>query len=207
VLTVGLTGGIGSGKSTVAARLAARGAVVVDADAVSRSVVEPGGPAYDAVVERFGRSILLADGRLDRPALAAVVFSDETARTDLNLIMWPVIGAEVLRRVAAAPADGIVIMDVPLIAEGQKLGTGRTYDTVVVVEAPREVRLARLEARGVERADAEARMAVQATDEERRALADFVIDNGGDLDALEAQLDRVWPELVARRDAKDERGS
>jgi dephospho-CoA kinase len=203
VLTVGLTGGIGAGKSTVGRAFGACGAVVVDADVIARGVVEPGGPAYDGVVERFGPSVLLADGRLDRPALAAIVFNDEEARVALNAITWPAIGVEVLRRAAEAPPGSVVVMDVPLIAEGQKLGTGRTYDVVIVVEAPREVRLARLEARGVSRDDAERRMAVQATDEERRALADFVIDNGGDLATVEAQVAAVWDELVRLQAAKN----
>lgn len=198
MLTVGLTGGIGSGKSTVAAGLARRGAVVIDADAISREVVEPGGPAFAAIVERFGPGVVGPDGRLDRPALAAIVFADEDARLALQAITWPVIGAEVLRRAAAAPPDSVVIQDVPLIAEGQKIGTGRVYDLIVVVEAPVAVRLARLEARGVARVDAEARIAVQASDDERRKLADHVISNAGSVADLEPQLDTLWSELKTR---------
>jgi len=200
VLAVGLTGGIGSGKSTVAAGLAARGAVVIDADRIAREIVEPGLPAFAAIVERFGPAVVGADGRLDRPALAAVVFADDEARKALEQITWPVIGAEVLRRVSEAAPDAVVVQDVPLIAEGQKLGTGRTYDVIVVVEAPVPVRLERLVARGLDRADAESRIAVQASDEDRRKLADYVIDNSGDLAALDAQLDAIWSALVARRD-------
>jgi dephospho-CoA kinase len=178
------------------------GAVVVDADAIAREVVEPGGPAYDAVVERFGPAIVLPDGQIDRPALAAVVFNDDAARTDLNTITWPVIGAEVIKRAAAAPEGSVVVLDVPLIAEGQKVGTGRTYDAVIVVEAPKAERLARLEARGMARDDAERRMAIQATDEERRAVADFIVDNSGDLAALEPQVAAIWGEVERLAAAK-----
>lgn len=200
MFVVGLTGGIGSGKSTVAGLLAERGAVVVDADEVAREVVEPGQPAFERLVERFGRSIVGPDGRLDRPALAAIAFDDERARTDLNAITHPAVGDEVTRRVAAAPGDATVVLDVPLLVE---VGRSRVYEMVLVVEAPAEVRLARLEARGVARADAEARMAVQATDEQRRAAADVVIDNGGTLAVLEDRVDAAWAEIQRRRATED----
>jgi len=198
VLLVGLTGGIGSGKSTVAGLLTERGALVIDADAIAREVVEPGMPALAQLIERFGPGIVTADGRLDRPKLAEVAFASEAERKALEAITHPAINAEFMRRMADAPPDGIVVMDVPLLVEAGL----RSYECVLVVEAPRELRLTRLEGRGVARADAEARMAAQATDEERRAVADHLIDNGGDLVALERRLDVVWADLLARAAAK-----
>jgi dephospho-CoA kinase len=195
MLMVGLTGGIGSGKSTVAAMLAARGAVVIDADRIARQVVEPGTPALAALVERFGPEILAADGTLDRPALAERAFANEDSRRELEAITHPAIGAEFLRQVAEAPPDAIVVHDVPLLAESKR---GFEYAAVIVVEAPLELRLARLEARGVDRADALRRIAMQASDEARRALATWVVDNSGDLAHLEAQVDAIWRELQAR---------
>jgi dephospho-CoA kinase len=194
---VGLTGGIGSGKSTVAGLLRAKGATVVDADEVARSVVEPGQPALAALVERFGDGVLDADGRLDRPALAAVAFADEEGRKALGEITWPAIGEEFERQIRDAPEDAVVICDVPLLVES-KAAAARPYVAVVVVEAPLDLRLDRLEIRGVPRDDAERRMAAQATDEERRAVATHVIDNGGDLDALARQVDEVWADLLTR---------
>lgn len=190
---VGLTGGIGSGKSTVAERLAALGAIVIDADRIARQVVEPGTPALARLVERFGADILAADGTLDRARLAAKAFADENSRKDLEDITHPAIAEEFLRQVAAAPAAAVVVHDVPLLAEAKR---PMEYAAVIVVEAPVEVRLERLEARGIPRADAERRMAAQATDAERRKLATWVVDNGGDLGALEAQVDAIWAELA-----------
>jgi len=195
VLLVGLTGGIGSGKSTVAALLQARGAVIVDADAVARAVVEPGAPALAALVDRFGSGILDADGVLDRAALAAVAFADETSREVLEAITHPAINEEFLARVQAAPRDAIVVCDVPLLAESQQ-AQSRGYSVVVVVEAPLEVRLERLAERGIARDDAERRIAAQAGDEERRSLATHVVDNAGDLGRLEQQVDELWAELL-----------
>jgi dephospho-CoA kinase len=195
MLAVGLTGGIGSGKSTVAELLARRGAVVVDADAVAREVVEPGTPALAALVERFGGGILAADGSLDRAALAAVAFADEASRKDLEAITHPAINEEFLRRMLAAPADAVVVCDVPLLAESQA-AQARGYKAVIVVEAPRDVRLERLESRGVPRDDALRRIAAQASDEERRALATHLVDNSGDLAHLERQVDDLWAELL-----------
>jgi dephospho-CoA kinase len=194
-----LTGGIGSGKSTVAALLARRGAVLVDADVIAREVVEPGTPALAALAERFGAGILAPDGFLDRPALARVAFADDESRAALEAITHPAINEEFGRRMRDAPADAIVICDVPLLAESTQ-AQARGYQLVIVVEAPRAVRLERLEARGVARDDAERRMAAQASDEDRRRLATYVIDNRGDLAALEAQVDTVWDDLVRRRD-------
>jgi dephospho-CoA kinase len=192
---VGLTGGIGSGKSTVARMLVDRGAVVVDADAIAREVVEPGTPALAALVEAFGPEIRHADGSLDRAALAARAFITDEDRKRLEAITFPAIGEEFLRQVAAAPADAIVIHDVPLLVESTR---GYDYSAVIVVESPRELRLQRLERRGVDRADAERRMALQATDEDRRAVATWLVDNSANLGHLEDQIAEIWPELVAR---------
>ena len=200
MLLVGLTGGIGSGKSTVAELLAARGAWVVDADAVARAVVEPGTPALAQLVERFGSEILDADGRLDRPALGRIAFADEQSRKDLEGITHPAINHEFLQRITEAPEDAIVVCDVPLLVESTTAGS-RGYKFVIVVEAPRELRFERLEQRGVPRADAEARMAAQATDEERRAVATHVIDNSGDLAHLERQVETVWADLLEQQAA------
>ena len=196
---VALTGGIGSGKSTVAERLARRGAVLVDADAIAREVVEPGTPALAALAARFGDGILAGDGTLDRGALARVAFADDESRAALEGITHPAINDEFTRRLRDAPADAIVICDVPLLVESTQ-ARSRGYELVIVVEAPRDVRLQRLEARGVPRDDAERRMAAQASDEDRRKLATYVIDNGGDLAALEPQVDAVWRDLERRRD-------
>jgi dephospho-CoA kinase len=189
---VGLTGGIGAGKSTVAALLAARGAVVIDADAIAREVVEPGEPALAALAERFGADIIAADGRLDRAALAARAFVDEASKKDLEAITHPAIAARFLQRIADAPEDAIVVHDVPLLVEAKR---GNDYAAVIVVAAPLEVRLTRLEGRGVPRDDARQRIALQASDEERRRVATYVIDNGGDLDGLEPQVDEIWRAL------------
>jgi dephospho-CoA kinase len=189
---VGLTGGIGSGKSTVAAILAKRGAVVVDADAIARMVVEPGMPALAALAEAFGAEILRPDGSLDRAALAERAFVTDESRKQLEAITHPAIGTEFLAQVAAAPPDGIVVHDVPLLVESTR---GFKYGAVIVVEAPMEIRLDRLEARGVPRADAERRIALQATDEQRREVATWVIDNSADHAHLERQIDAIWPKL------------
>jgi dephospho-CoA kinase len=199
MVSVALTGGIGSGKSTVAAMLVQRGAVLIDADAIAREVVEPGQPTLAALVDRFGPGILDEDGRLDRPALAAVAFADDASRADLDGITHPAINEEFVRRIKAAPDDAIVVCDVPLLAESVQ-AQARGYPFVIVVEAPEAVRLARLAQRGVPRADAERRIAAQASDEQRRALATHVIDNGGELVALERQVDTVWADLLRHRD-------
>jgi dephospho-CoA kinase len=194
MVLVGLTGGIGSGKSTVARLLEAQGAVIVDADQVARDVVEPGQPAFAQLVERFGPEVVGPDGRLDRPRLAEIAFASEEGTAALNAITHPAVGDEFLRRMTAAPADGIVVCDVPLLVESETAAS-RGYELVIVVEAPRALRLERLEGRGVPRPDAEARMAKQATDEQRRAVATYVVDNSGDLAHLEAQVDAIWHDL------------
>jgi dephospho-CoA kinase len=203
VLLVGLTGGIGSGKSTVAELLARRGAAVVDADAVAREVVMPGTPALAQLVERFGPEILAGDGTLDRGALAAIAFADESSRKELEAITHPAINEEFLRRMQAAPADAVVVCDVPLLAES-KQAQARGYPVVVVVEAPTEVRLERLEQRGVARGDAQRRIAAQASDDDRRALATHVIDNSADLAHLERQVDALWADLLRIKDEQQE---
>lgn len=201
MLLVGLTGGIGAGKSTVADLLTERGAIVIDGDLIARRVVEPGQPALAAIVERFGPEVLAADGTLDRPALAAKAFGSDEDRKDLEAITHPAIGAEFLREMSEAPPDAIVINDVPLLVEAQKAAE-RGYEYVIVVEAPRDVRLDRLEGRGLERADAEARMAAQATDEQRRAVATHLLDNSGDRSHLESQVDALWTDLTEKAAGK-----
>jgi dephospho-CoA kinase len=195
---VGLTGGVGSGKSTVSALLAGHGAVIIDADRIAREVVEPGTSGYDAVVARFGPDVVAADGGLDRPALAAVVFADEGARADLNAIVHPLVGRRSAEVLAAVPDDAIVVFDVPLLVES---GLVAGYDTVVVVETDEATRLARLAERGLAEADARARMAAQATDEQRRAVATELIDNSGSREALAGQVGALWQRLQARRGA------
>jgi dephospho-CoA kinase len=197
VLLVALTGGIGSGKSTVAGLFGQRGATIVDADAIARWVVEPGQPALAALAVRFGTGILQADGTLDRPALADLAFVDDESRRALEAITHPVIVAEMDRRIAASPDDAVVVVEVQLLVEtwDQRV---REYDVVVVVEASRDVRLARLVDRGMTRDDAERRMAAQASDEQRRAIATHVIENDGDLEALARQVDTVWSDLGAK---------
>lgn len=190
MILVGLTGGIGSGKSTVSARLAARGAVIIDADLVTRDVQQAGSPVVSALAERFGEQILADDGGLDRQVLADIVFGEEGALKDLNRIVHPAVGAEMNRRILAeVHTDHVVILDIPLLTENPRDGlAGR-----IVVDVPTEVQVERLVGqRGFDEADARARISRQATREERLAHADFVIDNTGDLDALDAQLDACW---------------
>jgi dephospho-CoA kinase len=196
---VGLTGGIGSGKSTVAELLVKRGAVVVDADLIARLVVEPGTPALAKLVERFGADILGPDGALDRPKLAEKAFVDDETKRELEAITHPAIAEEFLRQVAAAPEGNIVVHDVPLLAESKRKFP---YDAVIVVETPRDVRIDRLVARGIPREDAERRMLLQASDEDRRSLATWVVDNGAGLDVLEQQVEAIWQELLRRAEDK-----
>ena len=173
--------------------LARRGAVVIDADAIAREVVEPGEPGLAAIVDRFGNGVLDDEGRLNRPKLAALVFDDAAARADLNAIVHPLVAVETARRIAAAPPDAIVVIDVPLLVEAARSG----YDVVVIVEAPETVRLERLVGRGMAPDDARRRMAAQASDADRRKVADVVLDNSGSEDDLERQIDALWAQLTA----------
>jgi dephospho-CoA kinase len=193
VLVVGLTGGIGSGKSTVSALLAERGAVVVDADLIAREVVEPGQSALAAIVERFGASVLGADGTLDRPALGSIVFADDAARVDLERITHPAIRDRMMQRLGElSSTEEIVILDVPLLVESAKKGN-RLAQQVIVVDCPEEVAIARLvDQRGMDADDARQRISAQVSREERLALADFVIDNSGSRDELSEQIEACW---------------
>lgn len=190
MLVVGLTGGIGSGKSTVSVMLAAKGAVIVDADAIVHEVQAPGGPAFQPIVDRFGPGVVAADGTLDRPALAAIVFADPTARADIEAITWPIVGQVIFDRMAAeADTDHVVVLDVPLLVESGRDNTAG----VIVVDCPVEIAVARAVARGpASETDVRKRIAAQVTREERLAKADFVIDNAGDRGHLDAEVDRAW---------------
>lgn len=194
MITVGLTGGIGSGKSTVAGLLTSYGAVVVDADVLAREAVAPGTRGLARVVEEFGPGVLAADGSLDRPRLAALVFGDPERLAVLNAIVHPYVDARRAELTAGAPPDSVVVLDVPLLVEN-----GLTdYDVIVVVDASAATQLHRLvEARGIDESQARARMAVQAGREERLAVADVVIDNDGDLANLQQQVERLWERLNA----------
>jgi dephospho-CoA kinase len=191
-----LAGGVGSGKSTVGRMLAERGAVVIDADAVAREVVEPGTPGLAAIVERFGAGVLQSDGSLDRAGLAAVVFADTQALADLNAITHPLVRTRSDQLFAAVPADRICVYEVPLLVEGGPVRT-QEFDLVVVVETPMPLRLARLADRGLAPDQARARIAAQASDEQRRAVADEVVSNDGTLAELETEVDALWARIQA----------
>ncbi len=200
MLRVGLTGGIGSGKSEVSRRLAARGAVVVDADKIAREVVEPGTPGLAEIVEAFGEDVIRPDGTLDRERLGAIVFADAEKLKVLNGIVHPKVGERSEQLQREAPDDAVVVYDVPLLAENN---LAPLYDVVIVVDTPDEVRLERLlRFRGMQGADARARIAAQASREDRLRIADIVIRNAGSLDDLDAQVDKVWQDLSARVSAK-----
>lgn len=199
-LDVGLTGGIGSGKSEVLKRLRQRGATVVDADLAARVVVEPGTEGFEEVVKEFGPEVVGPDGALDRARLGAIVFADPERRAALNAIVHPRVGALMAQWAGSAPPGGIVVYDIPLLVEG---GADRGYAAVIVVDADDEVRFERLLAhRGMSREDAAARMAAQASREDRLAAADYVIANNGSLADLDQETDRVWSELVTLRDSR-----
>ncbi|RII18427.1 Dephospho-CoA kinase [Streptomyces sp. YIM 130001] len=194
MLKVGLTGGIGAGKSEVSGLLDSYGAVLVDADRIAREVVEPGTPGLAAVVEAFGDDILTPEGALDRPRLGSVVFADPEQLAVLNGIVHPLVGARSAELEAAAPQNAVVVHDVPLLAEN---GLAPLYDLVIVVDASPDTQLHRLvRLRGMSEQDARARMAAQADREKRLAVADVVIDNDGPLEALEPQVRAVWEDLV-----------
>jgi dephospho-CoA kinase len=204
MILVGLTGGIGSGKSTVSELLAVKGAVIVDADAIVRQVQEPGRPVLAAIAERFGPRVLTAEGALDRAGLAALVFNDAEALKALNGIVHPAVRAEMRRQVQEQRhTDRVVVMDVPLMVEGGR----RRYNVggVVVVDVPVEVAVDRLvRFRAMDETDARARIGRQVSREERLAVADRVIDNSGDREALAVQVDEVWDWIATLPPAPDE---
>jgi dephospho-CoA kinase len=196
VIRIGLTGGIGSGKSEVARLLSSYGALVIDADALAREAVAPGTPGLARVAEEFGREVLRPDGSLDRARLGSVVFADPERLAALNAIVHPYVGRRSAELMAQAPEDAVVVYDVPLLVENH---LESAYDVVVVVDASAGTQLARLvEQRGMTVSDARARMAAQATREQRRAVADVVIDNDGDLATLQGQVRRLWEDLRGR---------
>src|SRR5882757_6194597 len=194
-MRVGLTGGLGAGKSTVSALLAEHGAVVIDADAIAREVVRGGMPGFAAVVERFGPGIVGRDGELDRARLAEIVFADDAARNDLNGIIHPLVGERSRQLMTDVPDDAIVVYDVPLLVENNGAGG---FDVVVVVEADLATRLRRLETRGLPESQARARMAAQASDEQRRAVADEVLHNDGSRQELAEDVGALWGRLSQR---------
>ena len=190
VLLVALTGGIGSGKSAVGRRLAARGAVLIDADAIVHELQRAGAPLLDLLADRFGEGIIRPDGSLDRAGLAAVAFHDDHALADLEAIVHPAVRAEIARRIEAERGtDSVVVLDTPLL----KVASEHDFAAVVVVDVPIEVAVQRLvQQRGMDEADVRARMAKQPSRDERITLADRVVDNSGDEDALDAEVDALW---------------
>jgi dephospho-CoA kinase len=202
MLRVGLTGGIGSGKSAVAERLAARGAVLLDGDKAARAIVEPGTPGLALIADAFGPGVLQPDGSLDRAGLAKIVFADSGALATLNAITHPLIHEHMEAAEEAAVADRgpdvVVVHDVPLLAEGQRAAG---FSLVIVVDVPPELQVTRLAGRGLPEDQARARMAAQATRADRLAVADIVIDNSGTREDLDRRVDEVWAELRARATA------
>ena len=193
-MRVGLTGGIASGKSTVSAILAELGAVVIDADKLAREVVEKGTPGLAAVVEAFGDDLLTADGDLDRPAMGALVFNDEAKRRVLEGIVHPLVFERIVALEEGAPADAVVVHDIPLLAES---GRADTFDAVIVVDAPPETQVERmLRDRGWTREDAESRIASQASREDRLAIATYVVDNTGSLEDLRRRIEQIYVDLT-----------
>jgi dephospho-CoA kinase len=192
VIVVGLTGGIGAGKSTVSAMLAERGAVIVDADQIARDLQVPGAPLLDAMAERFGDHIIDANGALDRAAVAAIVFSDEQALKDLNGIVHPAMQAEIQAQIDAHDGtDRVVVLDFPLLGENPRKGLAAT----IVVDVPTDVAVERAVARGMDEHDVRNRIDSQISRGQRLEVATHVIDNSGDLDALERQVDETWAEI------------
>ena len=193
---VGLTGGIASGKSSVSAILAELGAVVIDADLLAREVVARGTPGLEAVVAEFGPELLTAEGDLDRPAMGALVFGDADARKRLEAIVHPLVHARSAELEAEAGDHAVVVHDIPLLAE---VGRAGSFDEVVVVDAPAELQVARMvEERGWTREDAEARIAAQATREDRLAIATYVVDNTGTLADLRTRVEEIYAAIAAR---------
>ena len=193
---IGLTGGIGSGKSTVASLLLEHGAIVIDADAIARELVEPGQPALDALVAEFGPGVLTPVGTLSRGELAKLAFSDPEATKRLNAIMHPLIGEESARRIQAAPESAVVVYDMPLLVETNQRDL---VDLVVVVDVPEQLQIERaVSLRGLDQGDVERRMQAQVSRDERLAIADYVIDNSGSLDELKASVAGLWADLKLR---------
>lgn len=205
MILLGLTGGIGSGKSTVSALLAARGAVIIDADAITRELQAPGAPLLAELAATFGDSIIAADGSLDRPALAAIAFSDPEALKALNAIVHPAVAREMDRRLGEQRGtDNVVVLDIPLLAENPRKG----LSGVIVVDVPVETAVGRLvEQRGMTAEDAHARIAKQASREQRAAIADRIIDNSGTLAELERSVDEVWEWARRLPPAADDAGA
>jgi len=196
-LRVGLTGGIASGKSTVSAILRELGAVVIDADQLAREVVEQGTPGLAAVVEEFGPDLLTPDGDLDRAAMGALVFGDESARRRLEAIVHPLVFERIVDLESHAPAGAVIVHDIPLLAES---GRADTFDAVIVVDAPQDVQVARMVGdRGWTEADALSRIAAQATPEDRRAIATYLVDNVGTMEELRAQVEKIYADLTNPR--------
>ena len=194
-MRVGLTGGVASGKSTVAALLAERGAVVVDSDVLAREVVEPGTPGLAAVVEAFGPEVLTADGTLDRPALGHEIFGDPEARRRLEAILHPLIRARAAEMEAAAPPGSVVVHDIPLLVE---TGQADGFDAVVVVDVPEALQLERMvRDRGMSEGDARARIAAQASREQRRSVATYLVENTGTREDLRDRVTEVFDRLVS----------
>ncbi|MGC0364302.1 dephospho-CoA kinase [Rhodococcus sp. 27YEA15] len=190
MLRIGLTGGIGAGKSTVSKILAELGAVIVDADVIAREVVEPGSPGLAALVDAFGDAILSEDGSLDRPALASIAFADDTSRATLNAIVHPLVGARTMELISQAPADSILVQDIPLLVEGSM---APMFNLVVIVYVDAHERVRRLvELRGMPESDARARIAAQADDDQRRAVADVWLDNSGEPGAIDDAVRELW---------------
>lgn len=205
MILLGLTGGIGSGKSTVSALLAARGAVIIDADAITRELQAPGAPLLAELAAKFGGSIIAVDGSLDRPALAAIAFSDPEALKALNAIVHPAVAAEMDRRLTEQRnTDNVVVLDIPLLAENPRKG----LSGIVVVDVPVETAVSRLvDQRGMTAEDAHARIAKQASREQRAAIADRIIDNSGTLAELERSVDEVWAWAQGLPPAADDAGA
>jgi dephospho-CoA kinase len=196
MLLVGLTGGLGSGKSTVAGMLAAKGAVILDADEFAREAVDVGTPGLKEVVSRFGPRVLQPGGALDRAALAAIVFSDEQARRDLEAIVHPAVRRLFEQGIAAnSGTDNVVVIASPLLVE---MGMHEMCDVVVVLDLDEETQVARAVERGMQEADARARIAAQGSRARRASAADILVDNGGSLEALRESVDRLWAETILR---------
>lgn len=204
MILVGLTGGIGSGKSTVSSLLAEHGAVIIDADQITRDLQLPGSEVLEQIVAAFGDDVLDSTGGLDRPALAGKVFGDSDALAKLNSIVHPAVGKEMAKRLEAQRStDNVVVLDIPLLVENPRAGLCGT----IVVDLPVELAVARLiEFRGMQRTDAEARISRQATREQRLAIADRVIDNSGTLDDLKRQVEGVWQWARSLPDATPDAG-